>query len=932
MPDYIGRYRAERVVGSGAFATVWLARDESLDTWVAIKVLADNWSHDEEIRRRFIEEARILWRANSDHIVRIHNVEELEDGRPYFVMDFADRGTLQQRMRDRAVGSAAWPVHEAIDISLAIADGLKVAHALGIVHRDLKPGNIMFQSVPEHHGTGREEKLILTDFGMAKSVARSRGTTIATGTPHYMAPEQAEGKADERSDIYAAGVVLYELLAGRVPFPYDSPGRFFAAQATEPPEPIANLRPSLPKEVAAAVDAALAVDPDRRWPSAEAWATALRAAREAGPGAVAAMEPDAAHTMAPEEIAAARTPPPGDGAPPPGPPPVTPPGPVPVAAAATPPPPAPPPAAPPTGGSGGRRPRWARIVIPVVALLALLGAGVAAIALTGGDTGDAPEVTELLLEPVASVGQDPFTESVVPRAGDAFQIPVDLRVPEELSAALGGAPSAAALASLAGAVAGNLNPPIGSAPELGLPQLDLPSAQPGQVASVAGSAPGLYGGTQLLSVCAKQKLVQFLQENDAKGRAWASVLGIQAAAIPTYVGGLTDVILQADTRVTNHGFAGGAATTIDSVLQAGTAVLIDAFGVPRVRCFCGNPLTEPRPLTTRTPKLSGKKWPGFTLEKTVVVKRTKRVDKFAIDDVLTRNGFVFRVPGTEPSQASLTPGGQPASGDFTWDGTWTTSYGDLTLTQSGSSVTGTYTHDDGQIEATTSGTALTGTWNESPSRQPPDDAGDIEWTLDESLRAFTGRWRYARPGEEWKSDWSGTCTAGACLQNGGGATPPPQATPPPPPPPAPVSNITGQGNVNASTEFPTGEFPASLAADGSRSTSWFSAGPDAGSGTTFVWGPPDGSRRLISKVLVVNNAGHSRSDFRTGFGFGQVTVAVLRGGDVVFEKTFSLPGTPDPNVEVKPQVAGDVVRLFFSGHEDPTCGGISEIVVYGRAM
>ena len=246
-PKYIGRYRADRVVGSGAFATVWLAVDETLNAPVAIKVLAENWAHDEEVRQRFLEEARILWRADSDHIVRIHNVDELPDGRPYFVMDFADRGTLHQRMRGRIDAGGRYSIEEAIAISLAIGDGLKVAHGLGVVHRDLKPANIMYQSIPAHHGGAADEKLILTDFGMAKSVARGRGTTIATGTPYYMAPEQTEGRADERSDIYSAGVVLYELLAGRVPYPYDSPGRLFAAQVASPPTPITSLRDDVPK-------------------------------------------------------------------------------------------------------------------------------------------------------------------------------------------------------------------------------------------------------------------------------------------------------------------------------------------------------------------------------------------------------------------------------------------------------------------------------------------------------------------------------------------------------------------------------------------------------------------------------------------------------------------------------------------------------------
>jgi serine/threonine protein kinase len=216
--QYFGRYRADRLVGSGAFATVWLAEDETLAAPVAIKILAENWAHDEEVRQRFLEEARILWRADSDHIVRIHYVDQLEDGRPYFVMDYADRGTLHERMRERVQGGGQWSIDEAVALSLAIAEGLKVAHALGIVHRDLKPANIMFQSVPAHHGSERDEKLILTDFGMAKSVARSRGTTIATGTPYYMLPSRprAARTSAATSTRPASSCTSYSPVASRI--------------------------------------------------------------------------------------------------------------------------------------------------------------------------------------------------------------------------------------------------------------------------------------------------------------------------------------------------------------------------------------------------------------------------------------------------------------------------------------------------------------------------------------------------------------------------------------------------------------------------------------------------------------------------------------------------------------------------------------------
>jgi serine/threonine protein kinase len=306
--QYFGRYRAQRVLGAGAFATVWLAEDETLAAAVAIKVLAENWSHDDEVRRRFIEEARILWRADSDHIVRIRNVEVLPDGRPYFVMDFADRGTLYERMRGRFEAGGRYSVEEAVALSLEIAEGLKVAHGLKVVHRDLKPANILFQSVPAHHGASRDERLMLTDFGMAKSLARSRGTTIATGTPYYMAPEQVEGRADERSDIYSAGVVLYELLAGRVPYAYDSPGRLFAAQTAEPPDPIGTLRDDVPAVLTEAIERALTTDPAQRWQSAQEWADALAAARTEAPAPAETLlpgvDPDQLLTLAPSQLAA----------------------------------------------------------------------------------------------------------------------------------------------------------------------------------------------------------------------------------------------------------------------------------------------------------------------------------------------------------------------------------------------------------------------------------------------------------------------------------------------------------------------------------------------------------------------------------------------------------------------------------------------------
>ena len=276
--ESIGRYRIERVLGSGAFATVWLGHDDELDVDVAIKVLAENWVHDDDVRQRFLEEARILWRAQSPNIVRIHHIDVLEDGRPYLVMALADQGSLEDRMHERAVSRRQFSIAEAVSTSLGIATGLEAAHALDIVHRDLKPSAVLFQSIPG----ADEPQLVLADFGIAKSIAQSK-TTVATGTPHYMAPEQAEGRVDQRTDVYSAAVILYEMLAGRVPYAFDSLAEVISAQTAAPPVAVGLLRPDAPPALSDVVGKALSRNPDDRFASASEWKRALQAAASGVP-------------------------------------------------------------------------------------------------------------------------------------------------------------------------------------------------------------------------------------------------------------------------------------------------------------------------------------------------------------------------------------------------------------------------------------------------------------------------------------------------------------------------------------------------------------------------------------------------------------------------------------------------------------------------
>lgn len=253
--ERIGRYRLERPLGSGAFATVWLARDEELQAPVAVKVLAENWTHRLDIRERFLSEARLLRRAGSNRVVQVYDIGELPDGRPYFVMEYADGGTLA----DLLTGGPL-PVGHALSLTAEAARAAAALHEAGIVHRDIKPTNVLLHTAPD--GTRR---VLLADLGLAKSLAQASVLTLAAGSAGYQPPEQAEpGEGiDERADVYSLGAVGYELLTGTVP---GAPGKVV------PPR---RLRPDLAEDVERAVLRALEPDRARRWPGAQVFAQEL---------------------------------------------------------------------------------------------------------------------------------------------------------------------------------------------------------------------------------------------------------------------------------------------------------------------------------------------------------------------------------------------------------------------------------------------------------------------------------------------------------------------------------------------------------------------------------------------------------------------------------------------------------------------------------
>ncbi|WP_019144570.1 serine/threonine-protein kinase [Aeromicrobium massiliense] len=268
----IGRYRLDSVRGSGAFATVWQGFDTELDIPVAVKVLADNWTHHADVRERFLAEARLLRRVESDRVVRVHDTG-VHDGRPFFVMDLAEGGTLEAR----AGGSL--DAVEALRLAAEAARSVAVLHDVGVVHRDVKPSNFLLRG----RGDGR---VIVADLGSAKRLAEASGITVTTGTPSFMAPEQALGRGvDARCDVYALGVLAYVLLTGSLPFDVRDP--YSLVTRTESDRPPRLAPEHLPRRVDAdtldgVLAKATALDPARRFGSATDLADALEHVADGG--------------------------------------------------------------------------------------------------------------------------------------------------------------------------------------------------------------------------------------------------------------------------------------------------------------------------------------------------------------------------------------------------------------------------------------------------------------------------------------------------------------------------------------------------------------------------------------------------------------------------------------------------------------------------
>jgi eukaryotic-like serine/threonine-protein kinase len=264
-----GRYRVVRRLGSGGMADVYLAEDQQLGRQVALKLLYRHLAEDAQFVERFRREASSAAGLQHPNIVGIFDRGEW-DGTFYIAMEYVEGRTLKDVIRER--GPA--PAEAAVDVVLQILRALRYAHQRGIVHRDIKPQNVLIDE---------DGRVRVTDFGIARAGASDMTETGSVmGTAQYLSPEQAQGRAvDGRSDLYSTGIVLYELLTGRVPFDAESPVSVALKQVSEPPVPPRELNPEIPPALEAVVLRALEKDPARRFADADEFIEALHAARAA---------------------------------------------------------------------------------------------------------------------------------------------------------------------------------------------------------------------------------------------------------------------------------------------------------------------------------------------------------------------------------------------------------------------------------------------------------------------------------------------------------------------------------------------------------------------------------------------------------------------------------------------------------------------------
>ena len=255
-----GRYQIMSKLGEGGMGTVYLAEQVSIGRKVALKLLRGNYAMDAEFIARFGREARLAASLNHRNIVTVYDFDQADDESLFIAMEYLDG----EKLSDVIQRDGPLEIGRAVRLCLRSAEGLEAAHRAGVIHRDIKPDNIMVV------GEEGAETIKLMDFGIARlrdvaTTSRLTRPDVIMGTPAYMAPEQTEGKEiSERTDIYALGIVFYEMLSGQVPFKAPTPAAVLLKQVQEIPVPLRKLRREVPTEIERIVMQALEKKPERR--------------------------------------------------------------------------------------------------------------------------------------------------------------------------------------------------------------------------------------------------------------------------------------------------------------------------------------------------------------------------------------------------------------------------------------------------------------------------------------------------------------------------------------------------------------------------------------------------------------------------------------------------------------------------------------------
>ena len=293
--ENVGPYRVVEQLGSGGMATVYKGYQPSLDRYVAIKVMHPMFKGNPQFFERFKREARIVAKLEHPNIIPIHDFNE-HKGEAYLVMRYVEGDTLKPHMEGQPM-----PSDEVLRVIRPVCSALNYAHSQGVLHRDIKPSNIMVTT---------DGSIFVTDFGLARMVEAGESTLsqdMMVGTPQYISPEQAQGvkDLDGRTDIYSLGVVLYEMLTGRVPFSADTPFATVHDHIYTPLPPPSSVNPNINPAVERMLLKALAKNPEDRYPTAkdlfEAVETALAAQITQLPPVAQTPAPVIAPTPTPEE-------------------------------------------------------------------------------------------------------------------------------------------------------------------------------------------------------------------------------------------------------------------------------------------------------------------------------------------------------------------------------------------------------------------------------------------------------------------------------------------------------------------------------------------------------------------------------------------------------------------------------------------------------